>query len=181
MAGINQQKQAVRSVDLHKRAHELLPDGTLGLLFEKSPDAILLVDGDVLVDCNPAAVEMFRYSSKSELLSTGFSKLSPPFQPDGLPSPRKATEMIAMAVERGSHRFEWRGKRSDESEFPVEVLLTVIPVEDGHILYNVWRDISRRKGAELDRSEAEEALLTERSKCRTISLRQRPAALLTSR
>lgn len=164
MAGMNQQKGAARSADLQKQAHELLPDGTLGLLFEKSPDAILLVDGDVLVDCNPAAVEMLRYSSKSELLSTGFSKLSPSFQPDGLPSSRKTAEMIAIAGERGSHRFEWRGKRSDESEFPVEVLLTVIPAEDRHILYVVWRDISRRKAAELDRSEAEEALLTERKK-----------------
>lgn len=158
MANINQQQQAARAVDLHKGAHQLLPDGTFGLLFEKSPDAILLVNGDVLVDCNRAAVEMLRYSSKSELLSTAPSKLSPPFQPDGLASSEKAAEMIAMAVERGSHRFDWRGKRSDESEFPVEVLLTVIPVGDGHILHSVWRDISRRKGAESDRSKAEEAL-----------------------
>ena len=161
MPGINQHQQTARAKDQVDRAPRLLTEDAFRLLFEKSPDAILLLDGDVFVDCNQAAVEMMRYSSKGELLSTAPSKLSPPFQPDGLPSVEKAKEMIARAVERGSHRFEWMSKRSDESEFPVEVLLTVIPVEGRHILHTVWRDISRRKGAELDRSRAEEALLNQ--------------------
>ena len=37
--------------------------------------------------------------------------------------------MIAIALERGSHRFEWLAKRRDGSEFPVEVLLTAIPFQ----------------------------------------------------
>lgn len=159
MAGMN--PRTAHSKDHVDLASHLLPENAFRLLFERSPDAILLVDGEALVDCNQAAVEMLRYSSKNELLATTALKLSPPLQPDGLSSAEKASEMIATAVQRGSHRFEWMGKRSDQSEFPVEVLLTAIPVAGRHILHTVWRDISRRKGAELDRSRAEEALLSQ--------------------
>ncbi len=161
MAGINQQQRTAHSKGCVDLPPQLLAENAFQLLFERSPDAILLVDGEALVDCNQAAVEMLRYSSKNELLATTLPKLSPPQQPDGLSSAEKAINMIATAVERGSHRFEWMGKRSDESEFPVEVLLTAIPVANRHILHTVCRDISRRKGAELDRLRAEEALLSQ--------------------
>ncbi|RLC91308.1 MAG: histidine kinase, partial [Chloroflexi bacterium] len=39
------------------------------LLFEKSPDAMLLLDGDTFVDCNQAAVKMMRCTSKEQLLA----------------------------------------------------------------------------------------------------------------
>jgi len=155
MAATNQQKQTAPSTD------ELLSNSTLGLLFEKSPDAIFVVDGDTLVDCNQAAVEMLRYPGKRELLATAPADLSPQSQPDGRSSSVMASEMIAAAIERGSHRFEWTARRSDSSEFPVEVSLTTIPSENRQLLLNVWRDISRRRSAELDRSAAQEALLNQ--------------------
>ncbi len=161
MAGINQPQPDTPGINLHDRLHEVLPESALRLLFEQSPDAILLIDGEVFVDCNQAAVEMLGYSGKGELLSTRPSDLSPPLQPDGRSSFEKSNEMIATALERGSHRFEWVCTRADGSVLPVEVLLTAITVEGRQILYSVWRDISRRKGAELDRSKAEEALLSQ--------------------
>jgi len=45
-----------------------------------------------------------------------------PTQPDGRDSFEKANEMIALAFERGSHRFEWNHQRSGGEVFPVEVL-----------------------------------------------------------
>ncbi|MBE9472440.1 MAG: PAS domain-containing protein, partial [Chloroflexi bacterium] len=47
------------------------------LLFERSPDAMLLLDGDVFVDCNQAAVEMMRCSSKEQLLALDLYDISP--------------------------------------------------------------------------------------------------------
>ena len=123
MAGINPQQSTAHSQNQIQRAPQPIPENAFRVLFERSPDAILLVDGDALVDCNQAAVEMLRYSSKHELLATNTLKLSPPLQPDGQSSAEKAREMIATAVESGSHRFEWLGRRKDESEFPVEVAL----------------------------------------------------------
>jgi PAS domain S-box-containing protein len=133
--------------------HEL----ALRLVFERSPDAILLLDDGVFIDCNQAAVDMLRASGKEELLSLSPSHLSPAIQPDGASSTTKAQQMIATALERGSHRFEWLAKRRDDSEFPVEVLLTAIPFQERQILYVFWRDITRRKEAERELAKSRAA------------------------
>ena len=117
-------------------------------LFEQSADAILIIDGGRFVDCNRATVDMLRYQDKQELLKTHPSELSPPTQPDGRDSFEKANEMIAVAFEHGSHRFEWNHKRADGEVFPVEVLLTPVPDADGTKLHVVWRDITERKQLE---------------------------------
>jgi PAS domain-containing protein len=75
MAAINQ-PQPTTGLDLHDRLHAILPESALRLLFERSPDPILLIDGEVFVDCNQAAVEMLRYASKIDLLSARPSDLS---------------------------------------------------------------------------------------------------------
>lgn len=129
----------------------------LRLVFERSPDAILLLDDGVFIDCNQAAVDMLCASGKDELLSLSPSDLSPAIQPDGTPSTTKAQEMNAVALERGSHRFEWLAKRCNGAEFPVEVLLTAIPFQDRQILYVVWRDITRSKEAERELAKARAA------------------------
>ncbi len=117
-------------------------------LFERSADAILILDGETFVDCNEATVRMLRYGTKEELLQTHPSELSPELQPDGRESFEKASEMIAFAIERGSHRFEWDHRRADGEVFPVEVLLTPIQEGEKTLLHVVWREISDRKRLE---------------------------------
>jgi len=117
-------------------------------LFENSADAILIIEDNTFIDCNAAAVEMLRCRDKAAVMQTHPSELSPEFQPDGRSSFDKANEMMAMAFERGSHRFEWDHLRADGEVFPVEVLLTAVPREGGHALHTVWRDITDRKRLE---------------------------------
>lgn len=124
-------------------------------LFERSADAILIIDGETFVDCNQATVEMLRYRNREELLKTHPSELSPPKQPDGRDSYEKANEMIARALERGSHRFEWDHRRADGEVFPVEVLLTAVQQADRKILHTVWRDITDRKRLESELRHAQ--------------------------
>jgi len=114
-------------------------------LFERSADAILIIEGETFIDCNDATVRMLRYACKEEVLQTHPSELSPPLQPDGRDSFEKANEMIAVAFERGSHRFEWDHRRADGEVFPVEVLLTAVQERDRRVLHVVWRDITERK------------------------------------
>jgi PAS domain S-box-containing protein len=117
-------------------------------LFENSSDAILILSGGRFVDCNRAAIEMLRSKDKASVLQTHPSELSPEYQPDGRLSFEKADEMIAIAIERGTHRFEWDHKRMDGEVFPVEVLLTCIPMGDDIEIHTVWRDVSERKALE---------------------------------
>ena len=117
-------------------------------LFERSADAILVIDDGAFVDCNQATVEMLRYPDKAQILRTHPSELSPALQPDGRDSFAKANEMMATALAQGSHRFEWEHRRADGEMFPVEVLLTAVPREGRRILHCVWRDITARKQLE---------------------------------
>ena len=117
-------------------------------LFERSADANLVIDGDTFVDCNEATVKMLRYANREELLQTHPSELSPEYQPDGRISFEKANDMMAKAFAQGSHRFEWNHQRADGEVFPVEVLLTSVPVGDRKVLHVAWREISERKQLE---------------------------------
>ncbi|MCH8288219.1 MAG: PAS domain S-box protein [Candidatus Marinimicrobia bacterium] len=143
----------------HKQAEEMLikSEQKYRNLFEKSGDAILIIENGYFVDCNQAMVNMLCYKNKEELLKTHPSKLSPEKQPDGRASFEKANEMMKTALQKGTHRFEWDHKKADGEIFPVEVLLTAISVEGGNeILHTVWRDITERK-------EAEEKLIKEKT------------------
>ncbi len=124
-------------------------------LFECSADAILIIEGETFVDCNQATVDMLRYEKKEEVLATHPSELSPPTQPDGRDSFDKANEMIAIAFDKGSHRFEWDHKRADGEVFPVEVLLTAVDEGEKQILHVVWRDITERKHLEKQLRQAQ--------------------------
>ncbi len=131
------------------------PSGQYREFFERSADAILILDGETFIECNQATLDMLRYSSREDLLQTHPSELSPEFQPDGRSSFDKANEMIAKAFAEGSHRFEWSHKRADGEVFPVEVLLTAVPRGDRMLLHTVWRDITDRKRLEEELRQAQ--------------------------
>lgn len=117
-------------------------------LFEKSADAVLVLAGDTIVDCNQAMIDMLRCEDKKQILATHPSELSPPLQPDGLESLEKANQMIRTAIELGSHRFEWDHRRFDGEVFPAEVLLTPLTDAKRVIVHAVVRDITQRKQLE---------------------------------
>ena len=131
------------------------------VLFEKSKDAHLIIRNEQFVDCNQAALDLLGYRDKTRLLKTHPSKLSPAFQSDGRDSFTKAKEMMDIALNNGSHRFEWEHIRADGTVFPVEVLLTAIASrENNRVLHTVWRDITERLQTEKARQEEREMLST---------------------
>src|SRR6185436_8875979 len=88
------------------------------LLFERSADAILLLDPQtgVFVDCNQAAVDLMLAGTKEKLLQMRPEDFSPTMQPGGISSREKSIEIFALAEKHGSHRFEWIGRRFDGKE-----------------------------------------------------------------
>ena len=117
-------------------------------LFESSPDPAWIIDGNRFVECNGAAIRTLGYASRDEFLDVHPSKLSPVKQPDGQDSYAKAEQMMALAREKGLHRFEWIHTRADGTDFIAEVTLSRVDLADREIIYCVWRDITERKAIE---------------------------------
>lgn len=113
-------------------------------LFEHSPDPSLILRDNRVVESNQAALPLFGYETKASFDRTHPANLSPERQPDGEPSFEKAERMIAMAVERGVHRFEWVHRRTDVSTFDAEVTLAPILLDGLPSIHVVVRDISSR-------------------------------------
>lgn len=130
------------------------------LIFEKTADALLLLDPitNKFVDGNYAALNMMGYKSVKELLPLHPAELSPLHQPDGRDSFGKAQEMIAIAIEKGSHRFKWIHCSPHREAFPVEVLLTPVQIGKQQLIITTWRDITAQEQSEAKLKESESRL-----------------------
>jgi diguanylate cyclase (GGDEF)-like protein/PAS domain S-box-containing protein len=125
------------------------------LLFENSPDPIVLLDGGTYVDCNEAALAMMGCKRKDELIGLTPWALAPERQPDGRPTQEVARERIGETLRYGRNRFEFLRNTVDGREILIEVTQTVVPIGGREILYTVWRDITERKKAEVRLQESE--------------------------
>jgi PAS domain S-box-containing protein len=121
---------------------------TFATLFYESSDGILLIQDGLFIDCNKSAYQMLKYGSKGKLTALHPSVISPEKQPDGRSSSEKADEMIQIALDRGTNRFEWVHLCKDGSETFLEIVLTRVIIQDEVILHVVWRDINAKKVAE---------------------------------
>lgn len=119
------------------------------MAFEKSPDAMLMLEDHSIIDCNESAVRYFGYDTKQELLKYMPYELSPVIQPDGKPSMVKALEMIIQAEKNGNHRFEWVHKNKMGKSIFTEVVLTLFPIENRSVMSASLRDITENNKARL--------------------------------
>jgi hypothetical protein len=57
----------------------------------------------------------------------------------------KVRKMIKIALNQGSHRFEWLVRRYDRTELPLGIVTTAVPFGERTLLSIVYRDISAQK------------------------------------
>ncbi len=96
------------------------------------------------IDCNLEAVKLFELKDKKEYLAR-FFELSPPIQPDGLPSPEKAGKNITTAFRDGYCRFEWMHQKLDGTPIPSEITLVRVKQGDHYIVAGYTRDLRELK------------------------------------
>lgn len=113
-------------------------------LFERSPDAYLLLDDYVFTECNDASLAMLGMT-REQLVGLNPENLSPERQPDGSLSKEKAAIFMREALEKGKTRFEWSHVRRDGSFFWVDVSLAVMTLTGKKRILVTWRDITERK------------------------------------
>ncbi|MEA3445598.1 MAG: PAS domain S-box protein, partial [Bacteroidota bacterium] len=149
----------IRDITERKNAEAALKKSELKFreLFEKSGDAMLLIENGKFVECNLSTVNMFGYENKEEILNLHPSEISPVTQPDDKNSLKKANEMMFTALRNGTNRFDWIHKKGNNDIFPAEVLLTGISNEKGNkMIHAVVRDITNRKKSEQEIISAKE-------------------------
>ncbi len=121
----------------------------LRTLYDSTSDAVMLLDENGFFDCNKATLAMFGCAAKEEFCLNHPADLSPPEQPCGMESRMLSNEQIAIAMEKGSHQFEWLHRRADTGEvFSAEVLLNSMKLDGRKVLQATVRDITKRKQAE---------------------------------
>ncbi len=118
-------------------------------LFENSADATLIINDGVFVDCNRAALDMLNYSYKGQLLDKRPEDISPELQADGTSSRERISDILDRVSRGETIRYEWLHSKAGGEIFPVEVMLTPIPLKDKRIIHTVWRDLTERKRLEL--------------------------------
>lgn len=129
-------------------------------LFDSAHDALMTLHPPHwnFTSGNPAISKMFNVKNVEEFLTYSPWDISPDKQPDGRSSAEKAKEMIEIAMNRGSHYFEWIHKRINGEAFPATVLLTRIQLNDETFLQATVRDITDSKQAEEALKGSEERL-----------------------
>ena len=122
-------------------------------LFNISPDAIFLLDSKgMFLDCNEMALKFYGYDKK-EICSMSAGDLAPRSMT------KRVSEKIEMA-RKTEITFEWKHRRKDGSEFPVEIKAHPFHYLDNTYILASIRDISKQLAARESLRESEERFRT---------------------
>jgi len=127
------------------------------LLFEQSPDPILLISDGHLMDANAAASDLFGLT-RGEMLGQPMWALCPECQPDGMTSVDGCTEHGKTALLGTHQQFEWTFLCEGGREAICLVNLTRLDHGGHPIIHAIVRDLTAQKQADADRGALERQL-----------------------
>lgn len=150
-------RKLAKEVSYRKRAenHLQIEKENFQNLFENAADAHLIIQGQVFVACNQAALNLLDLESKQQLINTTIQDWSPECQPEGIPSKDKAEYTISECFNRGTVRLDWILKKNGGQEFWVDVVLTEIQYQGTPAIYVSWRDQTEQKALENSITESQ--------------------------
>jgi len=110
------------------------------------PDGIFTLKGEMIVEVNVRFAKMLGFDFR-EILGRKLYDLSPKRQPDGEESKQKAMKVTKVAIEKGSHFFEWRFKGKG-GFVDVEVSLVKFKLDGEYHLVGVVKEVRNVGDAE---------------------------------
>ena len=123
-------------------------EGRFRALFEGTNVAVVLRDPEDLkcIDCNRAALEMFGFDHREELIGTFVSHMTVRDEAEGFED-GVDQKLVARALKEGSQHLEWRYRRKDGTVFPADIVVTAIQTREGPILQIIITDMTEREQA----------------------------------
>ncbi len=113
-------------------------------LFESSDDGIFLTSDEIIIDCNPTVLDIFK-CTREYVVGHSPAEFSPEIQPDGRDSLSSANEKISLAFNGLPQKFDWQHKRPDGVLVDCEMSLKSITIEGKKLIQATMRDITKRK------------------------------------
>jgi PAS domain S-box-containing protein len=136
-------------------------------LFTNSLTPLIVMDAKtgIYLDCNEAAVRVYGYATRENVLGKTPLDVSAPIQYNGLDSASEAKRHIQSGREKGSHIFEWRHQRTNGQIWDAKVHLMLFQYRGKSLIQFNLQDITERKIVEeaLRQSEEKFRLLVENS------------------
>ncbi|HXO59668.1 MAG TPA: PAS domain S-box protein, partial [Candidatus Acidoferrum sp.] len=124
-------------------------------LLESAPDAMVIVNGNGLIEGLNTQVERLFAYKRGELLGHPVEMLLPPRFRGANAAHRQLYAAAPQPRPMGAG-LELSGRRKDGSEFPVEITLSPLDTEEGQLVVSAIRDLTDRKlAAELQRKSEE--------------------------
>ncbi len=161
----NLTEKLARSEEARKRAEETLSESESfnKKVFQESATAIAIIDPVTgITDCNMAAVRMYGYTSREDILGKMPFDFSAPTQYDGTDSRTAGEELAKIAIEQGITAFQWRAQRANGEIWDADVHLMAFACGGQLALRFTIEDVSERRRAhgeiERQRQEIQELL-----------------------
>ncbi len=118
------------------------------IFIENSGNAIFFTEESKIIDCNKAAIKMFGFNSKEQLLGRFPFDFSFGLQTEGNRSNERSKELISEAHSKSTKEFSWKFIKSDGTSFDAEVVLNSFNHENHDILQFSICDITFRSNSE---------------------------------
>jgi PAS domain S-box-containing protein len=119
----------------------------LMLMLDTSPVCAQIWASDLsTIDCNEAAVRLYKFKDKTEYISRFLRECSAEIQPCGTGAAEKATALVNKAFEEGYCKFDWMHRIPDDDIiFPAEVTLVRAKYKDQDVVIGYTRDLREQE------------------------------------
>jgi PAS domain S-box-containing protein len=141
--------EIVVDITERKRAEEYLRESRdqTRELFRTSPVPQIIMDPEtgVFIQCNVAAIRMFGYENREEVLGKTPTDVSAPIQYDGSESALMVAKHMGACWRDGVHVFEWRYQRPNGQIWDADVQMMLFLYHGKPYMRFTLRDISEHR------------------------------------
>lgn len=117
-------------------------------LFDRSNDAIVLLENNSFFECNHKMLELFNVPDQETLRGMHPWDIAPEYQPNSERSKEQMQRIMRLSLESGGvNRYEWKARKFTGEEFDAMISLSRIPHAGQELQMMVLQDMTSQKKA----------------------------------